>query len=248
MTITTTAENIIKEYIHLLMQEYEFDEDALLQIWKNSHPNDKTYILLPNLKISTDNDMFPEKNIQITELSNVNLDDDIDMNNTDVEYDITENNDSDSSDNKENTLDEGNDIEQLKSKKKTELQTMCKDLKLPYSGTKDVLIERLSKQKKITSFSKNSSNEQVNIKKSKSSKKTKFKIPNVLQKLLTERPVINLRRNKHNNFEHLETGFVFNEITQIVKGKQSDDGNILPINEQDMELCKEYGFSFTDYE
>jgi hypothetical protein len=42
----------------------------------------------------------------------------------------------------------------------------------------------------------------------------------------------------------METGLVFDEITEKVLGKQLEDGGVAPLTEADMEVCKERGFSF----
>jgi hypothetical protein len=42
----------------------------------------------------------------------------------------------------------------------------------------------------------------------------------------------------------METGLVFDEVTEFVIGKQQDDGSVSELTEADMLVCKERGFKF----
>jgi hypothetical protein len=52
-----------------------------------------------------------------------------------------------------------------------------------------------------------------------------------------------LRKNPYGEYEHKETGFVFDPATKEVKGKQVGD-QIKDLSLSDIELCKQYGFKF----
>ena len=54
-----------------------------------------------------------------------------------------------------------------------------------------------------------------------------------------------LRKNQFGNYEHKETGFVFDPMTKSVFGKQVGDQVRTQLSFSDVELCKQFGFKFT---
>jgi hypothetical protein len=58
------------------------------------------------------------------------------------------------------------------------------------------------------------------------------------------RTLFHIMKNKFENFEHKETGFIFDPKTDEVIGKQHSDGTIIPLSVNDIELCKENNWSF----
>lgn len=128
--------------------------------------------------------------------------------------------------NKSNT-NENSDISKLG---KPELILLCKNKGLKTTGTKAVLIARLSE-----------TNPEVSTK-SESVKKVE-NVP-VLKKLTSKIPTVPIRRNQFGNYEHAETSFVFNHQTQKVVGKQNDDGSIEPLSETDIDICNKYKFLY----
>ena len=54
-----------------------------------------------------------------------------------------------------------------------------------------------------------------------------------------------LRKNQYGNYEHKETGFVFDPLTKSVWGKQIGDQVRTQLSLSDVELCKQFGFKFT---
>ena len=58
------------------------------------------------------------------------------------------------------------------------------------------------------------------------------------------RTLFHIMKNKFENFEHKETGFIFDPKTDEVIGKQHPDGTIIPLSVNDIELCKENNWSF----
>ena len=168
---------IIKEYVKLLIQEYEFEEETLLKVWTDAHPSEEK-----------------------------------------VEEKLSDK------------------YSALKKKKNSELQEMCRQKGYKVNGTKLVLIDRLLGKELPPA---------VTITKTKSSKKTNKKtISDVLQKIVHNSNVVNIRRNLFNNYEHAETSFIFDESTHSVVGKQINDGTIRSLTAKDIETCKEYNFKF----
>lgn len=116
---------------------------------------------------------------------------------------------------------------------KPELVELCKAKNLRYSGTKAVLIERLtngdSAPKKVSKAPK------------KESKASKSK---VVKKLIAQVPSIEVRRNAHGNHEHAETGLVFDRKTKKVIGTQNSDGSINTLTEDDIDTCNRFKFEY----
>jgi hypothetical protein len=52
-----------------------------------------------------------------------------------------------------------------------------------------------------------------------------------------------LRKNAYGNYEHKDTGFVFDPQTKEVFGKQVED-KVNPLTINDMDICKQLGFKF----
>lgn len=121
------------------------------------------------------------------------------------------------------------DPELMKLNKK-ELSDLCKAKNLPISGTKADLIRRIV------------GNETNKIKSSTSKNNTKQ--PEIIKKLVEKIPTIQIRRNNFGNFEHAETGFIFNNNTKRAYGKQNDDGSVSELTEQDIDLCHKYKFVY----
>jgi len=60
----------------------------------------------------------------------------------------------------------------------------------------------------------------------------------------SRRTLFHIMKNKFENYEHKETGFIFDPKTDEVIGKQHPDGSIIPLSVNDIELCKENNWSF----
>ena len=74
-----------------------------------------------------------------------------------------------------------------------------------------------------------------------------MKEPSIIRKLIEQRPVVIIKRNKFDRLEHLETGFVFtmgnaNDKVQRVYGKQNSDGSVSDLTPEDICLCNKYKF------
>ncbi len=66
-----------------------------------------------------------------------------------------------------------------------------------------------------------------------------------VQKLVKSEPErrFALRKNAFGNYEHKDTGFVFDPATKEVFGKQLID-RVKPLSMSDIEVCKQFGFKF----
>lgn len=157
--------DIVKEFVKLLIKEYELNEDELIKLWTDAHP------------------------VKVEKLN------------------------------------------PYTNKKTDELKELCRSKGLPVSGSKKVLIERLMNPPAVKTKSKTRT------------KKKQQKISDILQKVVQNTEVLNIRRNLFNNFEHAETSFVFNEDKMVV-GKQDNSGSILPLTEEDINTCIEYNFLY----
>jgi len=114
--------------------------------------------------------------------------------------------------------------------KLTELKVLCKDRKLPISGTKSELVQRLLGEtplkKSTTALQKN--------------KKELFNTQ-ILKTFETKRKPIVIKRNIWNNFEHIESKLIFNLDKKVI-GKQLDDGTIGDLLSTDLEFVEKYHF------
>lgn len=121
----------------------------------------------------------------------------------------------------QNTLSE----KTLLKKKVSELKELCKQRSLCITGTKKVLIERLTGKEQPKPQ-----------KKKKTNKKPVWDI---------QQESISIRRNEHGNYEHYDTGLVFDSKTSKVIGKQDKESKtILELNEKDIEICNTYSFEY----
>ena len=57
-------------------------------------------------------------------------------------------------------------------------------------------------------------------------------------------PNILVKRNKYNNYEHPETGLVFDNETKTVIGKQNKNGSVDDLSEDDIDQCNAFKFKF----
>lgn len=137
-----------------------------------------------------------------------------------------------------------------------ELQSICKERQLKVSGKKGDLIQRLMEYDSLnnTSCPDNvvmvSKEDTIKQSKTKSipSKESKMKknksIPSILKLIEEQKEHIHIRRNAFGNYEHADTGFIFDVITKKVRGKQCHNGIELPLDINDIETCKTYGFDY----
>lgn len=114
---------------------------------------------------------------------------------------------------------------ELNKFRKKDLESLCKSQNILHTGTKQVLICRLLGDNKI-----------VAQKKSKK-QTTKYQ-------MIKNTEVIKIHKNVHGNYEHLESGLVFDEINKKVIGKQHSDGSVMPLSTDDIEFCRVRMFDY----
>lgn len=127
---------------------------------------------------------------------------------------------------------------ELSKLKKPNLQELCKLHHLPHSGVKSVLIQRLLNRNNQVTFKRNTSNT------CKKSSVSKTSISSILTKIENNKDYIQIRRNIYGNYEHLDTGLIFNQNTQEVIGKQDDGGIVKQLKLADIETCTAYNFKY----
>ena len=124
---------------------------------------------------------------------------------------------------------------------KAELVALCKTNGHKCSGSKSILINRLLGKELTDDNAKTSKPES---KSNRINKVSHLKDTPVVKKLTANIPNILIRRNQYNNYEHPETGLVFNNETKVVIGKQNSDGSIDPLTEEDIDKCNAFKFKF----
>ena len=121
---------------------------------------------------------------------------------------------------------------------KAELTALCKQKGCKCSGTKTDLISRLLGKE-------DNKNPEDNKKPKTTSKKiTPREISPIEKKLVANIPNILVKRNKYNNYEHPETGLVFDNETKTVIGKQNKNGSVDDLSEDDIDQCNAFKFKF----
>lgn len=114
---------------------------------------------------------------------------------------------------------------ELSKLSKNELVAHCKIRGLKTTGTKQDLLGRLTSETKQPPKKESTSQKAVET----------------IQKTIS---AIQIKKNSFGNFEHGETGFVFDRATQKVIGKQNKNGHIDNITDSDIEICNKYKFKF----
>ena len=111
----------------------------------------------------------------------------------------------------------------------------------------DVAPKKVSDKKKVC-IESTSSESVIEIQPKKTVSKKKILVeskPNAIINLVESRKkMFNIMKNKYNNYEHKDTGFIFDSNTDEVIGKQLADGTISQLGLNDIELCKENGWVF----
>jgi hypothetical protein len=118
------------------------------------------------------------------------------------------------------------------------LAAMCKKKGLKQSGKKEELYQRLIES--ISTSSKAADPKSSEPKKSAPSKKEEAPLIKSIKERTAE---LAIRKNKHGNFEHVQTGLIFN-TDKLVYGKQLENGTVVDLTSTDVETCKKYKFPF----
>lgn len=119
-------------------------------------------------------------------------------------------------------------LAQLSKLKLTDLKLICKEQKLPVSGTKQDLINKIL-------------GTTTDTKKIIKSKKEIVNTSQILKNLEIKRNPIIIKKNKWGNFEHLDTNLIFSNEKKVI-GKQSEDGNITALSASDLDNVHKYYF------
>lgn len=125
---------------------------------------------------------------------------------------------------------EPSDNPQLLKLGKPELMELCKAKGLKSTGTKVVLISRLSGKEETVAVPQ--------------TLKKVVAVTPVAKKLTSKIPTVPIRRNQFGNYEHPETSFIFNPQNQKVIGKQNDDGKVEDLTEADIDICNKFKFPY----
>ena len=128
--------------------------------------------------------------------------------------------------------------ERLLKCNKAELTALCKSKGVKCSGTKDELLNRLLGEEPAKTNSKTKASAKA------PAKKVEKKQAPIIEKLNQSKPVFMVRKNNKGNYEHPETGLLFDNKTQEAYGKQEEDGTVSDLNEEDIETCKKFKFSY----
>lgn len=113
----------------------------------------------------------------------------------------------------------------------------------------EVTPKKVSAKKKVCVESTSTDGEsviEIQPKKSVSKKKNlvESKPKAIINLVESRKKMFNIMKNKYNNYEHKDTGFIFDSNTDEVIGKQLSDGTISQLGLNDIELCKENGWVF----
>lgn len=132
---------------------------------------------------------------------------------------------------------------------KQELQERCKKAGVRSSGTKNDLIKYLTENKSQTKINSISTKpppfvQQIQQEEKRMEEQKKAVVNPIVKKISATIPLINIRRNKFNNFEDINTGFVFDNLSKKVIGKQSANGTVLELTKEDINICNKYKFQF----
>lgn len=129
---------------------------------------------------------------------------------------------------------ESKEVDELLQMSKPELVELCKAKNLRYSGSKKVLAGRLV------------GNEVIKKKPEKAKAQPKEKPKEVkaavINKKRLEKPVHNIERNQYGNYEHQETGFVFNTDKEVYGVQNGSE--VAELSKSDIDKCNLHKFNY----
>jgi hypothetical protein len=76
----------------------------------------------------------------------------------------------------------------------------------------------------------------------KKTKSKKVRFSKVVENLEQKRPRIIIKRNAYGQYEHIETGFIFDPCTEAVVGKHVGKGKIENLSSEDLKIVFHYNF------
>jgi hypothetical protein len=134
---------------------------------------------------------------------------------------------------------------------KDALAAICKSHGLKVSGKKEELLNRILEFKKKSTDKTDEKNKDIPREKSKEiaakSKTTKKLIKHTEPDVIKNANLsltIQIKRNKFGNFEHFESGLIFDKDDKVVIGRQEGDGTIIDLTDDDIMICKKFKFNF----
>lgn len=137
----------------------------------------------------------------------------------------------------EDTSDNNRSANELMKCTKAELVEMCAKRGLKKSGTKPELVARL------TGEAPDTKPKSGGVKTSPKISTNNNKTP-VVKKVTEQLKKISIKRNGFSNYEHPESGLIFNPKTEKCIGKQLDDGTVAPLTDDDIDTCNKYKFKY----
>lgn len=124
----------------------------------------------------------------------------------------------------------------LNKMKKPELLEKCKEEGYSTVGAKSDLVKNIIfKVEKPVKVAK--------VAKAKKASPKPFD-KNVLSKMTSSLSNVVIRRNAHGNYEHPDSGFVFNSKTREVIGKQDPNGEVIELVKDDIIECNRLNFKY----
>lgn len=137
-------------------------------------------------------------------------------------------------------------VESVVKMTKPELAGVCKGRGLKVSGARQELIDRILEDlKKGSSGPVDDAPAKKQTTLTKSALLKKEANTSVLKKITATVPTLQIKRNKFGNYEHAETGLIFNKEDKTVVGKQGENGDLLELDDEDIENCKRFKFTYT---
>lgn len=125
-------------------------------------------------------------------------------------------------------------INRFSKLKKPELEKLCEERDMIKTGTRAHMVARLMGLKEIPVPEK---------KPKKKLTKKDSKCP-VIDQIIENKKFINVRKNQFDNYEHADTGLVFDEVSETVIGKQCSDGTITQLSAEDIKVCQMNMFNY----
>jgi len=137
--------------------------------------------------------------------------------------------------------------EKVNTSSKEVLMAFCKSVGIKQSGKKEEIVIRLmewlDKNEGNTSVASTSAAKPAVSSKKSSSKNAPTS--QVLSSITEKVGTVEIRKNKFGNYEHFETGLVFNNESKNAIGRQNNStGKIDSLTPKDIELCKKFKFKY----
>jgi hypothetical protein len=126
-------------------------------------------------------------------------------------------------------------VEKANTSTKDFLMAFCKSKGLKQSGTKDEVLKRV-----LEHLDKNKKSEKVE----KVEKEVKKVEKSIVKALSEKSSSMQIQKNKFGNYEHFDSGLVFNNDTGNVIGFQNKNGKVDSLTDETIELCKKYKFTY----